>query len=80
MPFMGIYERTGMQKALLEGIEALLRLRFGAEGLERMPELREIRDHEILRKVVNRAETATSLEEVRRVGTRKRRPNAAKSE
>jgi hypothetical protein len=80
MPFMDIYERTGMQKGLLEGIEALLRVKFGAEGLELMPELREIRDHEIYRKVLKRTETATSPEEVRRVWTRKRRPKAAKSE
>ncbi len=77
MPFMDIYERTGMRNGLLEGIESLLRVRFGAEGLALMPELREIRDHELLRKVLKRIETADSLDDVCRVWTRKRRPKKA---
>jgi hypothetical protein len=80
MPFIDIAERMGMVKGLLRGIERCLKMKFGAEGLELMPELRELRDHEIYRKVLKRAETATSPEEVRRVWTRKRRPKAAKSE
>jgi hypothetical protein len=74
MPFISIAERMTMVKGLLRGIEPLLRVRFGAEGLELMPELREIRDPELLEKVLDRIETAASPEEVRRVWTRKRRP------
>ncbi len=74
MPFIDTYERTGMRNGLLQGIEALLRVRFGAEGLELMPELREIRDHVLLEKVLERIETADSPAAVRRVWTRKRRP------
>src|SRR5258707_1514673 len=48
MPFMTIFERVAMEKGLLQGIEACLKLKFGAEGLELMPELREIQDHELL--------------------------------
>jgi hypothetical protein len=80
MRFMNVFERDAMQKGLLQGIEALLRVRFGAEGLELLPEIREIRDHVLLGKVLNRIETASSLDDVRRVWTRKRRPKAAKSE
>jgi hypothetical protein len=79
MPFMNIYERTGMQQGLLEGIEVTLRMRFGAEGPELMPELRQIRDHELLRKILHRIEAASSPDDLRQVWTRKRRPKAAKS-
>ncbi len=51
MPFIDIAERMGLEKGLLEGIEVALDVKFGAEGLELMPELREIRDHVLLRKV-----------------------------
>jgi hypothetical protein len=74
MPFMDIYERTGLQKGLLEGIEPLLDVKFGVEGLALMPEIREIRDHVLLRKILKRIRTASSPAEVRRVWTRKPRP------
>jgi hypothetical protein len=66
-----------MEKGLLQGIESLLRVRFGAEGLELVPELREIRDPELLGKILRRAETAASPADLRRVWTRKRRPKKA---
>jgi hypothetical protein len=69
-----------MQKGLLAGIETSLKVKFDAAGLELMPELRQIRDHEVLRKILKRIETADSPGEVRRVWTRKRRPKAAKPE
>jgi hypothetical protein len=77
MPFVSIAEQMGMVKGLLEGIEAWLKVKFGADGLALMPELRQIRDHELLRKILKRIETAESPEEVRRVWTRKRRPKEA---
>jgi hypothetical protein len=80
MPFMDIYERTGMQKGLLQGIEVALDVKFGAEGLELMPELRQIRDHVLLGKVLAKIKTADSPDALRRVWTRKHRPKAAKSE
>jgi hypothetical protein len=78
MPFIDLAERVGIEKALLRGIEACLRMKFGAEGEELMPELREIRDHEMLDKVLARIETADSPETLRRVWTRKRRSKTAK--
>jgi hypothetical protein len=80
MPFINTFERAAMEKGLLEGIEACLRMKFGAEGLGLMPELSQIRDHELLRKILNRIETAASPDDLRRVWTRKRRSKAAKSE
>jgi hypothetical protein len=49
MPFIDIAERKGMEKGLLRGIEECLEVKFGAEGLELMPELRELHDHELLK-------------------------------
>lgn len=55
-------------------------MKFGAEGLELMPELRQIRDHVLLGKVLRKIKTAESPAELRRVWTRKRKPKAAKPE
>jgi hypothetical protein len=80
MRFVDVFERMAMVRVPLRGIEPLLRMKFGAEGLELMPELREIRAPKLLEKVIDRIETASSPEEVRRVWTRKRRPKTAKPE
>jgi hypothetical protein len=74
MPRMDFFDRMGMRKGLLEGIEACLNIKFGAEGLELMPELRKIYNHELLSKILHRIETAGSPAEVRRYATRKRPP------
>jgi hypothetical protein len=79
MPFLTAYA-VGLVKGRLESLESILRVRFGAAGLELIPELREIHDPELLRKILHRAETADSPDALRRVWTRKRRPKAAKSE
>jgi hypothetical protein len=73
MPFIDGFERRGLEEGLLLGIEAALRIRFGAEGLELKPELRAIHDHEVLRKVLARIEKVASPADLRRVWTRKRR-------
>jgi hypothetical protein len=80
MPFITIAERVGMEKGLLEGIEVYLKAKFGAEGLELMPELREIQDHVLLSKILRAIPAAASLEELRRVWTRRRRSKKAKPE
>ena len=80
MPFIDVVERRGMAKGLLQGIEACLKVKFGAEGLELMPELRQIRDHELLGKVLDRIDVAASPDDLRRVWTRKRRSKTAKPE
>ena len=72
MPFINTSERAALEKGLLEGIEKCLQIQFGAEGLELMPELREIHDHELLRKVLARIDTVASPANLRRVWTRKR--------
>ena len=49
MPFIDFVERRGLEKGLLEGIEVVLKMKFGDEGLALMPELHEIQDYELLR-------------------------------
>ncbi len=74
MPFVNFIERRALEKGLLRGIEVCLRVRFGEQGLELMPEIRQIRDHVLLDKILDKAETAASPDHIRRIWTRKRRP------
>ena len=73
MPFMTGFERAAMEKGLLHGLEVSLKLKFGDEGLELMPELRELQDHELLDAVLDAIPGAASPDDLRRVWTRKRR-------
>jgi hypothetical protein len=61
------YERAGHGIGLRKGIEVVLRLRFGAEGLKLMPAINEIYDVEQLEKILKALETAASPDEVRRL-------------
>ncbi len=73
MPFMTIFERIGMEKGLLHGLEVALKLKFGAEGLKLMSELRELHDHELLSRILHAISAAASPDDLRRMWTRKRR-------
>jgi hypothetical protein len=42
MPFMTTLERLGHKNGLLEGIEVILKVKFGEEGLQLLPEIREL--------------------------------------
>jgi hypothetical protein len=57
-----------------------LSISSGAAGLELMPDIRQIRDHVLLEKILDRIEAAGSPDDLRRIWTRQRRPRAAKSE
>jgi hypothetical protein len=71
MPFMTTPERLSLEKGRLEyalrGIELGLKLKFGAAGLQLMPEIRSLGDLAKLDAVFQAIETAASPEEVRRV-------------
>ena len=67
MPFITSPERYGRRVGLREGIESLLRVRFGEEGLKLMPEIHDIHEEEKLRAILKALETAASLDEVRRL-------------
>lgn len=58
---------VGREEGLLEGIEALLELRFAAPGLALMPEIRQIEDTELLRKILQSAKTAAGPETLRQI-------------
>jgi hypothetical protein len=67
-------ERYGMEKGReeglkagrLEAIEALLELRFAADGLALMPAIRQQSDVKVLQDLLQCVKTAASLDEVRR--------------
>ncbi|HEV3025385.1 MAG TPA: hypothetical protein VGX76_23100 [Pirellulales bacterium] len=75
MPFVTIAERVGMEKGLLVGIEALVQVKFGEEGLNLLPEIRRIQDDEALLKILRSITTARSTDDVRRSFSRARRPS-----
>ena len=67
LPYVTSIERLGECRGLCMGIESVLRVRFGAKGLQLMPEIREIYEDEKLRAVLKALETASSPDEVRRL-------------
>lgn len=71
MPYVTSIERVLEWRGLRDGIEAVLRVRFGPEGLKLMPEINEIYDEKQLRSVLRALETAPSPEDVRRLWTEK---------
>jgi hypothetical protein len=73
MPFLTIADRMALKQGLLPGLEVALQLKFGAEGLKLMPELRELQDHELLDAVLDAVPGAAGPEELRRLWMRKRR-------
>jgi hypothetical protein len=71
MPYITSVERSGMEKGLREGllagIELGLDLKFGAEGLKLLPEIRQVTDVEVLRTIHQSIKTAAAPEELRRL-------------
>ena len=67
MPFITSVQRVGRCEGMCEGIETALKIRFGAEGLKHMPEIRELYDEDQMRAILKALETATDLNEVRRL-------------
>jgi hypothetical protein len=67
MPFITIAERVGMEKGLLEGIEVALEVKFGKPGLDLMPEIRRLEDHEVLQAVLRAIPAADRPEDLRRI-------------
>jgi hypothetical protein len=57
----------GKREGLIEGITICLKLRFGAEGTQLLPAIQGLTDVERLGAILRAMETATSLDEVRRL-------------
>jgi hypothetical protein len=74
MPFMTSFERIARTEELLRGIKVALEVKFGAEGLELVPEITELQDPVLLGTVLEAIPTAANPDEVRRVWSPKRRP------
>mgnify|MGYP001271789507 CR=1 FL=1 len=67
MPFVTSIERVCLCEGLRMGIESLLRVRFGDDGLRLMPEIHEIHEEEKLQAILKALETAANPDEVRRL-------------
>jgi hypothetical protein len=67
MPFITTPERFGRAEGRLEGIEAILELRFQDAGLQLMPEIRLIDNPEKLEKILHAAKTVASPDDLRKL-------------
>jgi hypothetical protein len=67
MPFISTPESVAVWRGLHKGIESLLRVRFGSEGLKLMPEISQVLGEEKLTTILHALETAESPDEVRRL-------------
>jgi predicted transposase YdaD len=60
-------EQHGRETGLLRGIETALELKFGAAGLQLLPEIQAIHDLEKLDVILQRIRTAATPDELRRL-------------
>jgi hypothetical protein len=67
VPFITTPEWIGLRQGLSQGIEGMLRIKFGEPGLRLMPEIREIMEIEKLEAIMQTIETAASPEDLRRI-------------
>ena len=67
MPFVTSIERLGRCDGIRKGIEVLLRVRFGTDRPNLMPEIQQIDEEEKLDAILKALETATTADEVRRL-------------
>jgi hypothetical protein len=63
--FISFPERVGKVEGLLAGIEAVLEVRFGADGLGLMPEIRKVEDPARLTELLAAAKSRPALDDVR---------------
>ena len=64
MPYVSFSERVAAHR-LHQGIEATLDVKFGEEGIQLMPEIREIIDHDKLESILHAIKPAKTLDELR---------------
>jgi hypothetical protein len=55
----------GKKDGLLEGMEVSLRIKFGEEGLQLLPQLRQLDDNDKLLAILKAIPTAKSLDDLR---------------
>jgi len=59
--------KQGWREGILEGIELVLDIKFGSDGLRLWPEIQQVQDAKRLRAVQRALKTARTPEELRRV-------------
>jgi hypothetical protein len=71
MPYVTSIERRakqeGVREGLLSGIEVTLEIKFGSEGLTLVPEITQIDDVELLKKIQSGIRHANTIDEVRAI-------------
>jgi hypothetical protein len=67
MPFVSTPEYVWTCRGLRRGIQSLLKVRFGDEGLKLMPEIQTVYEQDKLIAILEALETAATLDEVRRI-------------
>ena len=75
MPYITSVERRGIEKGkeegiregILESLPTTLEIKFGAEGLEILPEISQIQDLDVLRAVVAGIKTKKTVQELRQI-------------
>jgi len=65
MPYITTAERIGRAEGLVEGIDAMLDMKFGQAGLALMPEIQTIADIATLERLLQVIKSATTPDEVR---------------
>jgi len=66
-PAQQFHEDLNIAKGRIDGIEAILRLRFGAEGLALMPQVRQIVEPEEVEQLLRASTSAADLETFRKL-------------
>lgn len=67
MPYITSVEQRGIERGILESIATVLEIKFGAEGLEILPEISQIQDVDVLRAVLTGIKTKNTLQELRQI-------------
>src|SRR5579883_212341 len=66
-PTQELWQELNIAKGRIDGIEAILRLRFGAEGLALMPQVRQIVEPEEVEQLLRASTSAADLETFRKL-------------
>jgi hypothetical protein len=71
MPFVTFPERygreQGKEEGLLKGLEVVLRMKFGPQGTDLLPALRQLQDSGRLETILQALEQAASLDDARKL-------------
>ncbi|MGB3640727.1 MAG: hypothetical protein WBA39_24595 [Rivularia sp. (in: cyanobacteria)] len=67
MPYVTSVEQRGIKQGILKGIEALLEVKFGAEGNKLLPEISQIQDVDVLEAILTGIKTKNTLQEIREI-------------